>query len=385
MNRSMLEQVAASVSDERFKSAVLRCCSADLTAQLASFNTGLHPDDQMFLHSLRQHQNVDAALSQYFNVALQQYSCVAQITQALFGEDRARIEFLDFACGFGRLLRFLVLAHDHQKIHASEIQPEAIEYVGKTFGIDALPSNADPDLFNTEQRFDFIWVASLFTHLPHELFQRWLAKLFALLTPQGVLCFSVRDASQLQSGRELPYDGFLYELQSENSDLSTEIYGTTYATENFVRAAVESFARTGHPIQRLRRALANEQDLYLVGRDPRRNFDCLKTFRRGEWGWVDRRTLSQDGQLYLEGWAASLDEGPAQTVRVSVDGQVYLLQPVIHRPDVAAAFDDERLLVSGWSLMHQFEKAPVAARVEVIAFDRSRPTALLFTGTIEAS
>ena len=65
-------------------------------------------------------------------------------------------------------------------------------------------------------------------------------------------------------GAAMPSSGVLYAAESENANLATEIYGTTYASEAFVRDAVRHASGDDRTCVRLPRALANEQDLYVV-------------------------------------------------------------------------------------------------------------------------
>lgn len=322
----------------------------DVDRALARFNTTIHPGDQMLLHSLREHRDAGAAFSQYFNIALQQHAAARQLMRAAFGADANDIDVLDFACGYGRLLRFLSLAIEPRRIWASDLQRDAVDFVHGAFGVQALASHADPARFEPGHRFDFIWVASLFSHLPEPLFHAWLARLIAALAPRGVLCFSVRDASLLADRSAMPSSGLAYARESENDGLAGEIYGTAYASERFVRDALRIAARDGRPYLRLPRALANEQDLYVVAGDPARDLAPLAAFRRGPWGWVDVRRLADDGSLHLQGWAASLDDGEVDAVEIDVDGVRHTIRTSIMRPDVAAALGDTRVARSGWAL-----------------------------------
>lgn len=349
---------------------------------IARFNTRIHPGDQMLLHSLRQHRDTGAAFSQYFNIALQQHAAARQLMLAAFGEDANDVDVLDFACGYGRLLRFLSLAIDPRRIWASDLQADAVDFVRDAFGVQPLASHEDPARFEPGRRFDFIWVASLFSHLPEPLFHAWLARLVELLTPRGVLCFSVRDASLLATGAQLPKSGFAYARESENADLATEIYGTAYASEAFVRDAVRAAAGDGRDCVRLPRALANEQDLYVVAGDARRDLAPLRAFRRGPWGWVDVRRLSRDGTLQLQGWAASLDDGAVDIVDIDVDGQLHACRTSIERPDVVAAFGDDRLLQSGWAFQCELARDARDARIAVSARSTRGEAALLYAGSI---
>ena len=154
------------------------------------------------------------------------------------------------------------------------------------------------------------------------MFHAWLAKLISLLTPRGVLCFSVRDAALTPEGEARPVSGIAYVQASENADLGTDIYGTTYTDAAFVRRALRIATGDERPLRRLPRALANEQDLYIVAADPQRDLSGLAAFRRGPWGWLDRRDLSRSGELRLQVWAASLDDGTVTSVEIDIDGRM---------------------------------------------------------------
>jgi SAM-dependent methyltransferase len=379
---ALLAAVERMCADAAYRRLVLGF-AADIDADiaLARFNTAIHPGDQMLLHSLRQHRDAGAAFAQYFNVALQQHAAARQLMRAAFAADAGDVDVLDFACGYGRLLRFLSLSTDPRRIWASDLQADAVDFVRDAFGVQPLASHADPARFEPGRGFDFIWVASLFSHLPESLFHAWLARLIGLLTPRGVLCFSVRDASLLADASALPATGLAYARESENADLATDIYGTAYASEAFVREALRAAAGDARPCVRLPRALANEQDLYVVAGDAGRDPAPLRAFRRGPWGWLDVRQLASDGSLDLQGWAASLDDGAVEAVEIEVDGALHAVRPTIARPDVGAAFGDARLAESGWAFRGE---AGGARRVRVVVSARTArgERALLYAGEI---
>lgn len=342
-------------------------------------STRVHPDDQMLLHSLRHHRDANAAVSQYFNVALQQHFAARQILDALFPPAPQAVDVLDFACGFGRLVRFLSSGDRPVRLAVSEIQPDALRFVADEFGVEVLPSSMNPESFDPGRSFDFIWVASLFSHLPAALFQRWLARLHALLSPAGVLCFSVHDEALMPPADVMPAAGLLFKPQSENAALDAQAYGTTYVTEAYVRAAVERVAGAGHPCHRIRKGLAHEQDLYAVAADRARDLSVLADFRRGAWGWVDERRI-EDGALVLRGWAASLDDGALPSVSVCIDGVRHECPTGLERTDVRDAFADARLAHTGWALRHTVADPAAEHWVEVTAHTSRGETALLYAG-----
>ena len=82
---------------------------------------------------------------------------------------------LELASGYGRVTRHLLQRIDAPRLTACEIVPEAVAHVARTFGVECLASRADPADIAWPRRFDVIFVASLFSHLPRPRFERWLA------------------------------------------------------------------------------------------------------------------------------------------------------------------------------------------------------------------
>lgn len=381
----LLEEAGAMCREPRFRNMILRHCPfLDDSAATDRFNARIHPGDQMLIHSLRQHRHAGAALSQYFNIALQQYSAAQQVIRSCFGASDQTVTVLDFACGYGRLLRFLSLIIPRSRLWASELQADALDFVAQEFAVQVQASHADPARFEPGHRFDFIWVASLFSHLPEKLFNAWLERLMSLLTARGVLCFSVRDNALLPGARALPDSGILYDAFSENAALGSDIYGTTYASERFVREALHRAVAGARPCVRLPKALAHEQDLYVVAKNPERNLSGLGGFRRGPWGWVDRRSLTSAGQLDLQGWAASLDDGEVEYVEIAIDDVRHRCATGVLREDVRDAFGDSRMTHAGWRFLCEMGRGTREASVEVSARTAKGESSLLFGGTIRS-
>jgi len=345
----------------------------------------IHPRDQMLLHSLVHHQDANASFSQYYNVALQQFYAADQIIQLLTKEP-SKLEIMDFACGYGRLLRFLVPAYPNSGITASEIQPDALEFVSNVYQIPTILSCVNPDDFNPGKQFDVIWVASLFSHLPANLFSRWLKKLHSCLTSGGILCFSVHDACLVPNEHQFPeHTGILFFPSSENEDLETSIYGTTYVNEAFVKDTLSSTVGNNANYFRLPRALAHEQDIYILSADQETNLAPLSHFRRGAWGWVDERYINEEGNLYLRGWAASVDDGNLDYVDIRVDDQAFRIPTGLPRLDVGAFFKDSRMDNSGWEFNLAIAAGNQPINVTVSARTARNEKALLFAGEFQRS
>lgn len=348
----------------------------------AALSTRIHADDQMLRHSLRHWGEANYSVSQYFNVAFQQHDAQQQLLHLAFGERAGAVDILDFACGFGRSLRFLTQSPAHGRIWASDVQREAVDFVAHEFGVHGLYSSYEPAEFDPGRTFDFIWVASLFSHLPAHLFHAWLARLAALLAPGGVIGFSVHDEILLAAQEQLGRDGISYKPASEIEELDSRAYGTTHVSETYVADAIGRAFGHGRPnYVRLKRGLANEQDLYIVAREADRDLAPLSAFRKGAWGFVDRFGRGNRGEFTLLGWAASLDDGPIAQVTVRLDGSEPLpCVTGLARDDVAAVLGDARLRTSGWSFAHAVERTELFC--EVSAESAAGERALLYAGNV---
>jgi SAM-dependent methyltransferase len=351
------------------------------TAVPTALNLKIHPNDQMLTYSLSHFQSAGAALSQYFGVALQQHKAAEQIIGALF-PSRDDFSVLDFACGYGRMLRFLAKSVGPSRIWASDIQSDAVDFVVGEFGVNGIYSDVDPDKFKTDRKFDFIWVASLFSHLPGPTFNQWLAKLGEALSPRGVICFSVHDEVLLAANQKMHDSGIAFASESENSELAKDAYGTTHVTEAYVRGAVERAFGASHPYFRVKRGLAYQQDLYIVAKDKARDLSALNAFKWGPWGWVDVKSILGSGDMNVSGWATSFDEGGVDSVSVKYDGKEVNCKITVVRADVEGVFNDSRLHDSGWETVCPLRAGTQGSIVEILANGKNGERALLYAGPI---
>lgn len=344
--------------------------------------TELHPSCQMLAHSLRAHQDASLAVSQYFGIALQQYHTAAEVIRRLERRCPAP-RILDFACGYGRLLNLLIHKVPPERLWASEIQPEAVSFVTNSFGVHGLHSSERPEDFDPGKRFDLIWVASLFSHLPPGLFQRWLGRLAGLLSPQGIMLFTVHDQALLPAGMQVPEEGVLFIEGSENAELSTDIYGTTFVTAAYVQAAVSEVLGDDYPQLRLPRLINYEQDAYVIGGSPDRDLSGFADIPRGLRGWLDERHIEQDGMLHLAGWAASMDTDEPVRIEISLDGEQQPVTSGEARPRVAEALGKPGLSHCGWSAAIPLPPDRNETYLRIIARDDRGQHTLIHAGALD--
>ncbi|HRQ66168.1 MAG TPA: class I SAM-dependent methyltransferase [Xanthomonadaceae bacterium] len=163
-----------------------------------------------------------------------------RIGRPLLGMDSV----LEFASGFGRFTRHLSRVLPG-RVTCADVMPGSAEFLRETFGVKAFPSCMEPESIRFPERYDLVFVLSLFTHLPVTVWGRWLRALSDALAADGVLLFTVHnEEASRAAGIGFDADGVRYLPSSESPSLGGDHYGTTFTTRAVVeRQVVEALGR----------------------------------------------------------------------------------------------------------------------------------------------
>ena len=348
------------------------------------FNTNVHPADQMLNFGASVMGSEELARGQYFRSGAQLMDVVEQLVEWKFGSFENVAAFLDFASGFGRFTRFLVQHMPADRIWVSDIQADAVAFQMEQFGVHGFVSATNPADLEREEKFDCIFVASLFSHLPERTFVPWLRKLLSMLKPDGLLMFSVHDEILLDPSYHMPESGLFFRENSEIAELDTRDYGVTFVTEEFVRKAVEQAGNGQTAYHRVRRMMYL-QDLYVLVNGDQHDFSGLR-FEYGPGGTVDYCYWSKRDELCVSGWTVDITPGSAiEEITLFVNGQMrQKCLPFLRRPDVRTHFKDDAFLYSGWEC---FCRVPGGADTDLLTVTVRTTDGnehLLYTGSIAA-
>lgn len=120
-------------------------------------------------------------------------SALRNVRLAMLETRTAKCEsLLDFACGYGRALRFFRAAFPDARLVACDVDTDAVDFCAEEFGAVPVYSQTDPAAIELPGRFDVIWVGSLFSHLPEVAAIQFLDLLASVLSPAGCLLFTVQ-------------------------------------------------------------------------------------------------------------------------------------------------------------------------------------------------
>jgi cyclopropane fatty-acyl-phospholipid synthase-like methyltransferase len=181
---------------------------------------------------------------------------------------------LDFACGHGRVTRWLVETCGADRITASDINPQAVDFVSKTFKVAGLYSAEEAQSLTHERKYQVIFVASLFSHLSLKHWNEWAAQLASMLQCGGLLVFSTHGMGNYSKHRPdiqrrfaKLAEGFFYNDGNETlGRLAGDYYGTAYVAEEYVRLSF-SKSGVGSVVDYIPHGLLEYQDLYAFRRE----------------------------------------------------------------------------------------------------------------------
>ncbi|MEG4022128.1 methyltransferase [Microcoleus sp. S13C4] len=330
---------------------VIKAFIQDQTKFPENFKLNICEDDEMYLFSLNNvKDDRDRALVRYYSIGRRILDTVKQVVEWHFGSFENVPSFLDFACGYGRFTRFLIQEIPPERIWVSDIYANAVKFQTEYLGVNGIVSTGKPENYLIDRKFDCILANSFFSHMPERTFTSWLQNLYDLLTPSGILMFSVHDECLRLANIEMPANGILFSPQSESQSLDKEEYGTTYVTEKFVRECVARVSGGKAFVHRIKKGICRFQDLYVVTNELVRDFSELK-FNHHPEGYIDVAAFTNKENLYLEGWVADVNfDGRVEELQVLVNGEVVQrCEPFYDRPDVAGYFETDGALQSGWS------------------------------------
>jgi SAM-dependent methyltransferase len=320
------------------------------------------PGDEMFNGILAGYPGrPGAAFFRYIESALRSFAVYRQLVDRLGGFE-ALDAVLDFGSGYGRLTRMLRQSLPRERIWVSDIYPEAVAWQAETFGVNGLVSVTDPDRFALPLRFSLVFAGSVFSHLPDGLFQRWLARLQALVGPRGLLAFSVHDVAYAPDGQAIDAAGIGYAEWSESGSLDPKIYGMSYVSPDYVGRAVRDSCGPRAELRHFPRALFENQDLYVVA-GPEVDLASLEVTALPFAGFAP---LGDAGQAW-RGWGIDPNLG-RQIVRADlfVDGaHAATMTPAAGNPDAAKYFPGALNAPVSWSFEPRVFDRVADLRVEL--------------------
>lgn len=179
---------------------------------------------------------------------------IAQIQAALDASGRSFDEsgrWLDFGCGYGRVVRFLLERVDAERVYAADVLAEGVRFCESHFGVRGIVLPARLAGLQLE-RFDFLYAISVVTHLPEPDSTEFFRIMGEALEPGGIALFTTHGRRSLEAieryGSEYPAMRTELEEQITNEGIAfvpyrfslDGDYGMTWHAEGHVRARMKA-------------------------------------------------------------------------------------------------------------------------------------------------
>jgi SAM-dependent methyltransferase len=259
---------SAELRRARSSPSLTSALTTDEVDLLGRVSTRVHPRDAMYVPGQADH---------YLSVGL---SARRVIDTALKSHSQPSIRsVLDFPCGYGRVLRFLRLMFPDARCTGVEIDPGALAFCRRAFGIETVLSRMDFGMLPLPRdHFDLIWCGSLLTHLDEPSACALLQTFHRCLGEDGLCVFTTHgrhSADWIRSGDVtygLPAADQRAVLQQYDegryayADLDGQPgYGISVVTQQHMRQVV-SESGPWREVLFLERAWDNHQDVYALAR-----------------------------------------------------------------------------------------------------------------------
>ena len=174
---------------------------------------------------------------------------------------------LEFASGHGRFTRHLVKAMGAERVVVSDVVPGAVEFSRSTFGVEGFLSASVPEQVQWPQRYDLVFVLSLFSHLPRSTWSRWLKVLYEAVAPGGLRVFSTHGLKAAAFDNvQLDAEGFFFAPSSESNAIDVKEYGTAFTSDAFVLQRIAETLGADRLVHQVPVHFWNHQDAYVLRR-----------------------------------------------------------------------------------------------------------------------
>ena len=233
---------------------------------MMGLNCQISPEDDIF-RFFCSHPSSQNPLRDYFADGWRTLSELMVLLEEVDKPLLKTSSFLEFASGHGRFTRHLVKAMSADRVTVSDVVSDAVMFSTQTFGVRGFQSSLVPEQVVFPQKFDVVFVLSLFSHLPKSTWSRWLKCLYGAVASGGVLVFSTHGMKAAKHDNvALDDEGFFFAPSSESSAIDVEQYGTTFTSEGFVMSQIEQTLGADVLQHKALLQFWNHQDAYVLRR-----------------------------------------------------------------------------------------------------------------------
>ena len=158
-----------------------------------------------------------------------------------FGGWPAFDRILDWGCGCGRVLRYILEAVPASRVFGCDIDREAVEWLARSAtGSSFAVTRPEPPTSYPEDHFDLVYGISILTHLAEGMQDKWLQEIARIAKRSGVVMVTVHGPELAPRGlhRRLKKKGYAEQRSNQASFFApyanAEYYRTAFHTPEYV-------------------------------------------------------------------------------------------------------------------------------------------------------
>jgi len=198
--------------------------------------------------------------------------CAQDIAAALERVGRAPDSFesvLDFGCGCGRVLRWLMPQLSAARVFGSDIDQQALTWCAGNLHGGSFTLNAGrPPTGFAAQSFDLIYAISVFSHLDEDFQFFWLNELRRVTKPGGLVLLSIHGSYYLDTLEEamvaeIKAKGMLFVVSNGWKNVFPDWYQIALHTKEYI---LDRYGRYFDVLDYLPSGMAGVQDLVVLQR-----------------------------------------------------------------------------------------------------------------------
>lgn len=231
----MISRVAKSVYYFVFRVVLyLRCCYTDFAERF------LRPTDVSVPPAILRYKVSESTDARSFlDIGMRTAIAIEHALGDAGSSLNAMGKVLDFGCGCGRTLRWLIDQSPHTTFIGTDVDMMSVRWCQQYLDVDAYVNGDLPPLVFSDMAIDCVIAISVFTHLSEQNQLLWLEELRRILRPGGLLVVSLHGQGALGClGTEdritLQAHGVLFKRSSKLHGIHPAWYHTTFHTEEYV-------------------------------------------------------------------------------------------------------------------------------------------------------
>jgi len=185
------------------------------------------------------------------------FSKIIEILEKSGHSSRTMDRILDFGCGCGRCLRYLLPYASRIDIHGTDPASDAIEWCRRNLDFATFHTNSDsPPLPFGDATFDLVYCISVFTHLSEKIHLKWIKELRRIIRPGGLMIattcgpslaeriaqfpdlpsnFNITVNQSKKARLRLSKSGFAF-VKQKLGHLNPRLYGFTFISPNYIKS-----------------------------------------------------------------------------------------------------------------------------------------------------